>query len=211
MDLEIDHAKNTRATGPAPQRVQPAPPRIGLVSGGLGAYWPQFPDLLDRVRGSTETVAARLRLLGAEVIDAGFVDVPEAAGPAGDRLREAGCDLVFFHIPTYLTSSLVLPVVQRAGAPFVFLNLQPGSSMADEDRLETGRCLAWCGACPLPEMGNALQRADIPFRSISGHLGDERAWDRVANWVRAAAVSSVLRRGRFGTARSHLRVCRDAD
>lgn len=130
---------------------------------------------------------------GADVVDAGFVDQPEA----GDRLRAAGCGVVFFHIPTYLTSSLVLPVVQRAATPVVFLNLQPGPSMADEDRRE--RAAGWRGvACSLPEMGNALHRAGIPFRSITGHLSDERAWTQIGTWLQAARAASVLRRGRFG-------------
>jgi len=33
-------------------RVAPRPARVGLVSGGLGEYWPQFPDLLPQLRRS---------------------------------------------------------------------------------------------------------------------------------------------------------------
>ena len=36
-------ARDVRALLPPKERRKP---RIGLVAGGLGTYWPQFPDLL---------------------------------------------------------------------------------------------------------------------------------------------------------------------
>ena len=36
----------SRGQVPGLERVTPRPTTVGLVSGGLGAYWPQFPDLL---------------------------------------------------------------------------------------------------------------------------------------------------------------------
>jgi L-arabinose isomerase len=68
----------------------------------------------------------------------------------------------------------------------------------DHANFDTGKWLAYCGACPLPEVANAFERCGIRFRSVSGYLGDERAWARVERWVRAAAVSRVLRTGRHG-------------
>lgn len=58
-----------------------APPavKVGLVAGGLGAYWPQFPDLLPQLKRSAERVSERMRGLGAEVVDVGFIsDAQEA-------------------------------------------------------------------------------------------------------------------------------------
>lgn len=178
-------------------RITPQPPRIGMIAGGLAAYWSQFPGLLEQLRSSARRVADKLAGYGGEVIDVGFIDDPVQAGPAGDRLRAAGCDLVFFFVPTYLTSSMVLPVAQRAAAPVIILNLQPTASM-DHDSFDTGQWLAYCGACPVPEIGTTFLRAGIPFRSLSGHLGDDRAWTTVERWVRAAGVARVLRTGRFG-------------
>jgi L-arabinose isomerase len=179
------------------QRVTARPPRIGLVAGGLAAYWPQFPGLYDQVLASTRRVAEKLAGFGGELVDAGFVEDATQAGPAGDKLRAAACDLVVYFVPTYLTSSMVLPVAQRAGTPVLVLNLQPTASM-DHDTVDTGKWLAYCGACPVPEIGNTFLRAGIGFRSVSGHLDDERAWEKVRRWVRAAGVVRTLRTGRFG-------------
>ena len=53
--------------------------RIGLVAGGLGAYWPQFPDLLPTLQRSAQRVTERFQGLEADVVDAGFIsDAGEA-------------------------------------------------------------------------------------------------------------------------------------
>ncbi|MBX6769506.1 MAG: L-fucose/L-arabinose isomerase family protein, partial [Actinomadura rubrobrunea] len=88
-------------------------------------------------------------------------------------------------------------VAQRSGAPVLLINLQPTESM-DHASFDTGQWLAYCGACPLPEMANAFLRCGVPFRSVSGYLEDERAWAKIARWVRAAGVRAALRRGRHG-------------
>ena len=49
------------------------PTRIGLVAGGLAAYWPQFPELLPQLQRSSQYVTERFTALDAEVTDVGFV------------------------------------------------------------------------------------------------------------------------------------------
>jgi L-arabinose isomerase len=180
-----------------PSLARPSRPVIGLVAGGLGAYWPQFPDLLPQLRRSVAAVAERVSAFEADVVDVGFISDATEAAAAAERLRVAGCDLIIFFLTTYMTSSMVVPVAQRTGADVLLLNLQPTESM-DHANFDTGRWLAYCGACPLPEVGNAFERCGIGYRSVSGYLADPRAWRRVEQWVRAAAVKRVLRSGRHG-------------
>jgi L-arabinose isomerase len=174
-----------------------ARPRVGLVAGGLGAYWPQFPDLLPQLRRSAERVVERMRGLGVDVVDAGFVSDASEGAAAAETLRAAGCDLIVGFLTTYMTATMLVPVAQRSGAPVLLINLQPTETM-DHETFDTGQWLAYCGACPLPEMANAFLRCGIPFRSVSGYLEDERAWARIGRWVRAAGVRAALRRGRHG-------------
>ncbi|WP_436761406.1 arabinose isomerase [Streptosporangium sp. V21-05] len=171
--------------------------KVGLVAGGLGAYWPQFPDLLPQLRRSSERVSERMRELGCDVVDVGFVSDAQEGAVAAERLREAGCDIIVGFLTTYMTATMLLPVAQRSGAPVLLINLQPTESM-DHASFDTGQWLAYCGACPLPEMANTFLRAGIAFRSVSGYLEDERAWARIGRWVRAAGVRAALRRGRHG-------------
>ncbi|MBA8954976.1 L-arabinose isomerase [Actinomadura namibiensis] len=171
--------------------------RVGLVAGGLGAYWPQFPDLLPQLRRSADRVSARMRELGADVVDVGFISDAREGAAAAEKLRAAGCDLIVGFLTTYMTATMLVPIAQRGDAPVLLINLQPTESM-DHGSVDTGQWLAYCGACPLPEMANAFQRCGVPFRSVSGHLEDERAWTRIGRWVRAAGVRAALRRGRHG-------------
>lgn len=177
--------------------VRNARPTIGLVAGGLGAYWPQFPNLLPQLQRSAAVVAQRISGFDADVVDVGFISDAQEADVAAETLRAAGCDLIVMFLTTYMTATMVVPIAQRAKSDVLFINLQPTEKM-DHDTFDTGAWLAYCGACPLPEMANTFERCGIEFRSVSGYLGDERAWRRIEGWVRAAAVKRALRYGRHG-------------
>jgi L-arabinose isomerase len=168
-----------------------------LVAGGLGAYWPQFPDLLPQLQRSAEFVAQRITGFDADVVDAGFISNAMDADLAAEKLRLAGCDLIVIFLATYMTATMVVPIALRTGADILFINLQPSEKM-DHATFDTGAWLAYCGACPLPEMANTFERCGLNFRSVSGYLTDERAWLRIERWVKAASVKRVLRRGRHG-------------
>lgn len=171
--------------------------RIGLVAGGLGAYWPQFPDLLPQLEQSARYVTGRLNELDADVVDAGFVSDAQDAARAAEVLRVADCDLVIIFVTTYLTSSMMLPVVQRAHAPVLCIDLQPTESM-DHPNFDTGKWLAYCGQCSIPELANVFRRSGVEFRSVSGYLNQDSAWDRINRWVSAAGVRGRLRHARHG-------------
>ncbi|HEU4945842.1 MAG TPA: L-fucose/L-arabinose isomerase family protein [Kribbella sp.] len=182
---------------PGLERITPRKTRIGLVAGGLGAYWPQFPELLPQLRASARRVFERLSALDCEVIDVGFISDAQEGATAAEKLRLADCDLIVGFLTTYMTASMLVPVAQRSGAPVLLLNLQPTEAM-DHASFGTGAWLAYCGACPLPEMANAFERCGVDFRSVSGYVEDERAWSRIERWIKAAGVRAAFRHGRHG-------------
>ncbi|HWM17120.1 MAG TPA: L-fucose/L-arabinose isomerase family protein [Microbacterium sp.] len=172
-------------------------PRIGLVAGGLGTYWPQFPDLLPQLQESARYVSERFQGMDAEVTDAGFISDAQEGAAAAEALRRADCDLIVLFLTTYLTSSMVLPIAQRTNTPVLVIDLQPTEKM-DHASFDTGAWLAYCGQCPVPEVGNVFRRAGIPFRSVSGWLRQESAWRRIEQWINAAHVRAALRHARHG-------------
>jgi L-arabinose isomerase len=177
---------------PGVERIAARRTKIGLVAGGLGAYWPQFPELLPQLRRSAARVSERIQALDCDVVDVGFISDAEEGAVAAETLRAAGCDLIVGFLTTYMTATMLVPIAQRSGAPVLLINLQPTESM-DHATFDTGQWLAYCGACPLPEMANAFLRCGIPFRSVSGYVEDERAWQRIARWIKAAGVRGALR------------------
>jgi len=185
------------AAVPSLPRVTPRGTRVGLVAGGLGAYWPQFPDLLPQLQASARRVAERMEGMDCEVVDVGFISDAEDGARAAERLRAAGCDLIVGFLTTYMTASMLVPIAQRSDSPVLLINLQPTEAM-DHATFDTGAWLAYCGACPLPEMANTFLRCGIPFRSVSGYLEDERAWAKIGRWIKAAGVRGALRNGRHG-------------
>jgi L-arabinose isomerase len=178
---------------------RPAPrPRIGVFGIGLEAYWPQFAGLKERCEGYQARVEERVRELGADVVSAGLVDTAQGARLAGDAFAQAQVDLVLCHAVTYATSSQVLPAFQAAGVPVVLLGLQPTATL-DYAGTDTGEWLANCAACCVPEIAGACTRAGIPYDTVAGTIDDdERAWSKIAAWVRAAGAVRALKRSRIG-------------
>ncbi|MFG1995778.1 arabinose isomerase [Actinoplanes sp. NPDC048988] len=171
--------------------------RIGLVAGGLGTYWPQFPHLLPQLEESARYVSERFQEMDASVTDVGFISDATDGVRAAEELRRADCDLIVLFLTTYLTSSMVLPIAQRANTPVLVIDLQPTERM-DHANFDTGAWLAYCGQCPVPEVGNLFRRAGIPFRSVTGWLRQEAAWQRIGRWIEAARIRAALRNARHG-------------
>lgn len=182
------------------------PLRVGVFGIGLEAYWPQFAGLKERLEGYLGRVASKLSRPGVEIVNLGLVDTPEKAVKAGHDFRRADVDLIFLHVTTYALSSTVLPVVQRAKVPVIILNLSPEPAidyaafnrMDDRTRM-TGEWLAYCSACPVPEIANVFTRAGIQFHQVTGILdNDPIAWDEINAWMEAAKVAHAMSHNRLG-------------
>jgi L-arabinose isomerase len=192
MDVETTSGPVVAGSRPAPRA------RVGVLGIGLEAYWGQFEGLRERIERYQRRVEQRVGALGADVVSAGLVDTAPKARAAGDAFAAAQVDLVLCHAVTYATSSQVLPAFQAAGVPVVLLGLQPTATL-DYQHTDTGEWLANCAACCVPEIAGACTRAGIPYDTVAGTIdGDERAWAKIAAWVRAAGAARALRRARIG-------------
>jgi L-arabinose isomerase len=178
---------------------------VGLCGIGLEAYWSQFAGLKERLESYVSQVAARLVRPGVEVVNLGLVDSPQRSRVAGRSCRREDIDILFLYVTTYALSNTVLPLVQRAGVPVVVLNLQPDAAIdyAAFNRMHdrtamTGEWLAYCSACPVPEIANVMMRAGIPFHQVTGVLGEAATWREFEEWLDAARVRSALASARLG-------------
>ncbi len=180
--------------------------RVGLFSAGLDAYWAQFAGLKERLEGYNRSIAARLEASGAEVVNLGLIDRPEKAKAAGHAFRQGDVDLIFLHVATYALSSTILPVVRRAKAPVIVLNLSPEAAidyaafnqMKDRTAM-TGEWLAHCQACSVPEISNAFNRCGIAFHQVTGMLDEsDSAWAEIADWLAASRTAHAMEHNRMG-------------
>ena len=185
--------------------------RVGLFGIGLQAYWEQFEGLEERLKGYVNIVADRLGAYGAEIINLGLVDTPEKAYVSGSRFRKEEVDLIFLYVTTYALSSTVLPVVSRAKVPVIVLNLAPEVAFVyvtfnkmDNRTAMTGEWLAYCSACPVPEIASVFNRSNIPFYQITGMLNnDPVVWNEVQEWIEAAKVAHTMYYNRLGVMGSY--------
>ncbi len=151
-------------------------------------------------------VDARLQRPGVDVVNLGLIDSAGKAMEAGHAFRRADVDIIFLYVTTYALSSTVLPVVQRAKVPVVILNLQPTQAidytsfnqLGNRAKM-TGEWLAYCSACPVPEIANAFNRARIPFHQVTGTLeAEDPAWQDLDGWIEAARVAHIMSHNRLG-------------
>ncbi|NJC27620.1 arabinose isomerase [Neolewinella antarctica] len=180
---------------------------VALCGIGLAEYWPQFPGLETRLQGYLQTVADRIAAADhARIIPLGLVDSIDKSFAAGRRCRREEADLIVIYVTTYALSATVLPLVRQAGVPVIVLNVAPLAAIdylsfnAIGDRGQmTGEWLAYCSACPVPEIGNVFQRAGIPFHQVTGLLAaQDPCWTELADWIEAAYVQKVMAFNRLG-------------
>lgn len=180
--------------------------KIGLFGIGLDTYWEQFSGLEARLTEYLSQVENKLTAIHPNIVNAGLVDNADKAFAAGRMFRQNDVDFIFLYVTTYALSSTVLPVVQRAKVPVIILNLAPEeaidyesfNAMADRTRM-TGEWLAYCSACPVPEIANVFNRAGIEFHQITGILNnDEECWKEITEWVEAAKVANTMFYNRLG-------------
>ena len=180
--------------------------KVGLFGIGLEAYWAQFEGLEKRLQNYISIVEDKFKSYQCEVVNLGLIDNPEKAIIAGHDFRKADVDIIFLYVTTYALSSTVLPVVQRAKVPVIILNLAPEASidyaafnaMTDRTKM-TGEWLAYCSACPVPEIANVFKRAGIKFHQVTGMLhNDPECWNEIEEWIEAAKVANTMFHNRMG-------------
>ena len=180
--------------------------KIGLFGIGLDTYWPQFEGLKERLEGYLSVVENKLFEIHPSVINAGLVDCVDKAFETGRLFSTQDVDIIFLYVSTYALSSTVLPVVKKAKVPVIILNLAPEAAidyasfnaMTDRTKM-TGEWLAYCSACPVPEIANVFNRTGIKFHQVTGMLYDDKeCWNDIREWVEAAKVVHKMQYNRLG-------------
>jgi L-arabinose isomerase len=96
-------------------------------------------------------------------------------------------------------------VAQKVKVPVIVLNLQPVpqlnyksfNALKDREKM-TGIWLEHCQACSVPEIASVFNRSGIRYDFVTGYLQEEKAWNEIASWVKAARAVNGMRRGRMG-------------
>lgn len=169
--------------------------KVGVFSIALGAYLPQFPQLVLNFERQYADFKATLPVT-VELVDGGMVTTKEQSQEAGDLFRAADVDLVILQMLTYATSYNVLPAVRDLDVPVVVVNVQ---KKAQPDYANTD-IPTWLGdlyACGAPgEVVADLNRAGKRSAVVTGVVegGDALVAEQLDQWCRAAQVRRRLRR-----------------
>ncbi len=168
--------------------------KVGVFSIALGAYLPQFPELVPEFESQYETFKKRIPD-SVELIDGGLVTTKELAMAAGDIFRAADVDLVILQLLTYATSYNMLPAVRDLDVPVVLVNIQKKRA-PDYAHTDTPTWLGTLYACgAVGEMVADLERAGKRHAVITGveEGGDDHLQQEIEDWCRAAQVRRRFR------------------
>ena len=168
--------------------------KVGVFSIALGAYLPQFPELVPEFKAQFEAFKKTLPDT-VELIDGGMVTTKEESQAAGDKFRAADVDLVFLQLLTYATSYNMLPAVKDLDVPVVLVNVQKNKK-PDYKNTDIPTWLGTLYACgAVGEMVADLNRFGKRHAVITGVVegGDERVSTEIEDWCRAAQVRRRFR------------------
>ena len=176
--------------------------KVGVFSIALGAYLPQFPELVPEFRGQYE--AFKKTLPGTvELVDGGFVTTKEESQAAGEKFRAADVDLVILQLLTYATSYNMLPAVKDLDVPVILVNVQKKKA-PDYQHTDIPTWLGTLYACgAVGEMAADLNRYGKRHAVITGVVegGDPEVQREIEDWCRAARRS--IRSGIWQSMWSH--------
>jgi len=83
-------------------------------------------------------------------------------------------------------------------SPSAAIDYESFNRLGDRTKM-TGEWLAYCQACPVPEIANVFNRCRIPFFQVSGILEDDPiAWGEIGEWLDAARVAHAMEHNRLG-------------
>jgi len=168
--------------------------KVGVFSIALGAYLPQFPQLVPEFNAQYEAFKKTIPDT-VEVIDGGLVTTKEQSMAAGDKFRAADVDLVFLQMLTYATSYNVLPAIRDLDVPVVIVNVQKKLA-PDYDKTDIPTWLGELYACgAVGEAVADLERAGKRHAVITGVVegGDEGVAHEIQDWCTAAQVRRRFR------------------
>ncbi len=168
--------------------------RVGVFSVALGAYLPQFPQLVQEFEAQYAAFKKTIPDT-VDIIDGGMITTKEQSQAAGDQFRAADVDLVFVQLLTYATSYNMLPAVRDLDVPVVLVNVQKLKALD----YKTADIPDWLGegyaSGAVGEMVADLERFGKRHAVITGVVegGDPAVQAEIEDWCRAAQTRRRFR------------------
>lgn len=171
-------------------------PKVGLLGLTLELYETLAPKLrADRDAFVRKTLKAGLAA-HVDVIYNGGVFRREDIDAQVAGFEAAGADAIVVVLLSYSPSQLALPALSRTRLPVLIWNTQ--ELLAVDENYGGKEMIANHGVHGTQDLANVLLRNGVKYEFITSHPADDRAFDEVADFVRAAAAVKRLRNARIG-------------
>jgi L-arabinose isomerase len=175
---------------------------IGIFAVGHNSYWPQFPDLKNKLQTHYNYFCENLKknvnsniIIYKEICDSFF-----SAEKAGNYFVDKKIDLAICYLTTYSPGSIAATVLKKIkNAGVILIGMQPFERL-DYEKGTTVLQLENDNIVSLPEIINSLERMNIKaLDCVVGYLyDDDRSWGKIKKWCEVANVYNKLNNDHIG-------------
>lgn len=175
---------------------------IGIFAVGHNSYWPQFPELKEKLQAHFNFFCENLKKMNNSnfIIYNEICDSFSSSEKAANFFIDKNIDLVICYLATYSPGAIGSTVIKKLkGAGTILIGMQPFERL-DYEKGTTALQLENDNIVSLPEIVNSLYRMGIkPLDCIVGNLyNDDRAWNKVQTWCEIANVYNKLKNDHIG-------------
>ncbi|MBM3498261.1 MAG: hypothetical protein FJX74_06275 [Armatimonadetes bacterium] len=170
-------------------------PNVGLLALMLELYDQSNPELRPDREGFAQQIVALLSEC-ADVTYGGIANTRAGVEAACRRFTAEDVDAVVVVCLSYAPSLIALSALRDLAVPIILLNTQElagvGGSFGYDELLRNH------GMHGLHDLANVLNRSQVPFQVVTGHLSDPAVRRELTDWCCAAYAVRELRSLRIG-------------
>ena len=175
---------------------------IGIMYVGHHLYWPQFPNLKDKLKKHCNYFVNRLKkeCQGNFIEHIEICDSYDSSKLAGEYFAGRNLDMIICFITTYTPSAFAAVALQKIShVPVLLLCMQPDKNL-DYNKSTTELLLENVNITSLPEIAYAINRTGKkPLDCIVGNLyDDDRAWNKIKDWCEIVNLAHKIKDDHIG-------------
>ena len=174
-----------------------SPLKIGVLTCGYFEYWRMYPTLKATVEADLKVVTDRIAKQYPNAVFTGMVDTLDSASAAGKMLKQQDVDAVLLVYGTYTADFITLTALDYVSEkPLLIFSTQPHADVDKNGDYEGS--LRNSAVIGIAQLTGTLRKMKRDYKIIVGHLHDERAYTKIAQYMSGQNAVKELRESNIG-------------
>ena len=170
--------------------------KIGYMPLAHATYWKFFPQHLKAAMDLAKVWQEYLSQFGALCQIGKLIDRSERSNEARLAFQAEDVDVMVLATVTYSTPDDILLDLKRFRRPIIIWNTQASSAIPAD--MDFDKWMFEHGVTGVPGITNLLEREEMPYFLVSGHMSDPKVAERFSSILEAIEVAKRLWGARIG-------------